>query len=358
MAEQEGPKATEAPVGNAPSQPSPLEAVLEATWAKPEFGSPPKDEGKQEQVEPKEESAEAETTVEETAVEQPVEPAEGAETQEADADGEKPEQAVHALTPEEENLLRRQKATAEEIAQWAKIPVAERNKLLRPAREAQRKLDELFGMSRDKREAAIKRELGVGEQTEDQQSQIVARVRDRLKPDPNVIKEVAKDNGLDEKSVAKLVDSMLDKQAAMFADQEGYRHRREIQDRAAELDASLTATRAELTQKFPALKNDAEWETLQNDPMGVAMFQVLIAQGRSVGDAAKLVLNQQAAIKYLPNAMSKAKADLVSADKKVREGSPTRSAPNARAKPADGKPGKGASINDYMDYVWKSQSAA
>jgi hypothetical protein len=234
----------------------------------------------------------------ETAPETPApvtEPETPAEPQPADAPGSPAEPADTSITPtepepgdpfvpEEEHLLKRRRATADQIAYFRGLTVSQRNIALAPLRETQLELDRLFSLPRDKREAAIRQ---AREQQYGQDPDTGPETPQAQKPavDPAVIKEFAEASGLDEAIVRKLAENIAGTQAQDIADFKADRQKRDQDTAVARLNSAALEARTKLTKEIPGLSQDAKYNELINHPDAMALFHVRRQQGKDEATA-------------------------------------------------------------------------
>lgn len=204
----------------------------------------------------------------------------------------------HPLTPEEVNLLRRSRATEEEIEGYASIPVAQRNLLLAPLRKQQANLDRLFGLPKEQRDAALERERQGNTEPEAKEDRATAEIRQKLVPDVAQLEKFAKANGLDLDSVKELAGTLMQAPAAVIAELERRDQSRARETQIASLRAAGDKTRAQLTKTFPKLGDDAEFAKLVQSPDFNGLYRVHIDSGLGVAEAVERAMRSAAVLRY------------------------------------------------------------
>lgn len=346
MAETTEANATSNGTGSVPDQTSKIDAAMDKVWAgepepAPEAKPEPEKVAESEQPNPDAEAtpADAQTEPEQAIAESVTEP---------DAATEEVEQG-DPLTPEEENLLRRQKASEDDIAAFRAMKVAQRNILLKPLRAAQHKLDTIFGMTKEAREAAIGRERQQLEGVPEQPTATVDKaVRDRLAPDANALSEFAKVNSLDEASVKKLLDSVTEKQAAYITELERDRQARAQAEQMQRVDSAAAEARVALVKEFPRMATDSEYAAIVNDPVTVAVFTAKVNGGVPVGQAMREAFKQQATLRYLPEITQKRQAAVKADRDKAVKNTPERTTASRGAEQKSPRP---KNVDDAMAMV-------
>lgn len=303
MADQNQPEATatQAPRGEgqsiAPSVDAAMDAVLNGTDAKP-AEAPAKTEETAPAAEP--------TTTTEPEGDATVQP-EAPETATTDAVA---TPQAEPLSPQDEFLLRRNGMKDADIEAYQKAGPDQRNQLWKEAlTRAQHKLNTIYGMTQEQRDQAVAQERQQQQPPTAQRDDAIAKaVRSRLAPDKAVVDEFASKNSLDPESTKKLVDSLSEKTAAYFAEQEAERQTRTQSEQGARLESAKNESRAVLTKEFPKLAQDSEFNAIWGDPKTAALFTANLQSGQDVGPALREAIKERATLRYLPDLQLKRQA--------------------------------------------------
>lgn len=203
----------------------------------------------------------------------------------------------HPLTPEEVTLLRRSKATEEQIAAYASVPVSQRNVLLAPLRNQAANLDRLFGLPKEQREAALEKERQVNTD-QPREDRALAEIRQKLVPDSEKLEAFAKANGLDIDSVKDLAATLMTAPAQVIAELERRDQSRAHGERVAQLKSAGDKTRAELVKPFPKLQDDAEYRALVMDDDFKGLYSAYVDSGLDVRESVSRAMRKAATLRY------------------------------------------------------------
>lgn len=316
---------------------------MEAPAAKPARGKPAAEAAEPEEVEEVEEEAEDDTEENDGTDDQDDEgdapPEEG--EQPATEDDEEPDagdaQQGHPFTSEEDIVLRRSQATAEDIAYFRSLTVEQRNRALNPLRNALRATDRFFGMPKEERDRAIE---AAQQQTQSGRGESAAGKQPGLKIalPAATAKELANELGVSEAAVGKLAEALLGPLQEHAARLDSERTQRDESQRAGALESAVAKFHPELARTFPKLKDKGAVQALLSEPDTYALYSARLQAGDDHGTAITAALKKAATIKYAGeishNRTTRQEADRQKTLRGTAE-------PTARSKgpaPAKGKP--------------------
>ena len=265
-----------------------LDQVMDAVFAEPQ-GDP---EPKTELAEPAEEkSVEPEQAAEPENDESPKEPESGDKaTTKASAE--------YSLTPEEEHLLRRNQATADDLSFYRGLTVEQRNKALAPLRKAQADKDRFWSLPKEER-ARLSQDPQTQNGEPSAPDTTEATLRAAIELPRGELEDIAKTEGISAESLAKLTS----KQAALIAaklapivkELDANRQR----GAQSEADAAIKSSRDELAKSYGQLKDEKTWLDIVNDPETVAIAEAkLRMNGGDRTKAIKEALTLSAKIRF------------------------------------------------------------
>lgn len=288
------------PQGPSEAQRAAAEDLIEQASASVEAGTAPEPE-----PEPDEPEKTNATVVDPTEADAEDTPEGDAETQpepEATTEPDPAPQEGHPFTPEEEQLLRRSKATAEDVEYFRGLTVEQRNRALSPLRNAVRNTDRLYGMKPEERERAIEAER-TGTTTPGHESK-AGNAAPKIEPDRTKAKALAEKLGITEEAVLEIAELALDPIRQRDAAIEADRATASQQQWASQVDSAARAAHTELAKSFPKLKDQAVFAALLDEDETVGLFQAKVRRGIDVKQAMSEAVRERATVKYLPEIQS------------------------------------------------------
>ncbi len=269
------------------------------------------------------------------------------------ADSKEPVQtpASHALTPEEDQLLRRNQASAEDLDFYRSLTTEQRNKALRPLRAAQSKTDKFWSQPPAER-AKLSQHTDSTDSGVPEEDAVIAAIKAELMPDESVLKAAAEKEGISLESLRSLESERSAKTARILAGERRDRIAAENRSVAAETTKALEAAHGVLSAKFSQVKDKAVFQDLCNDPIAIAAGQAELGRSGNRALAIQVGLEAAAKVRFYDDVKTQHQRDLQTRKADALKSSPERTSKTSRSAPATRKPPK--DLDEAMERAFEA----
>jgi alpha-D-ribose 1-methylphosphonate 5-triphosphate synthase subunit PhnG len=240
------------------------------------------------------------------------------------------------FTPEEETLLRRSQATAEDIEYYRSLTVTQRNRALNPLRNSVRNTDRLYGLSPEERNREIERTRS--EASSSTRESTGGHAVQKITPDKAKLNALAESLGITAEAAEALAETLLEPVNQREAQREQERQNAAQSDWSRRVDDAARSAHTEIAKTFPKLKESAAFEALLAEPETFAVFRAKVETGVDVGKAMLDAARERATVKFLPEINQK-RAEAKAHDKaKVTKQTAEPTSKHLTRGPATGQP--------------------